>query len=113
MVHEELSWVLAFEVEETRSPIQGRAEKGLARADDVPACQAVVGDGLDPLGRAGPFDSPALYISVHDPPRRRVQLAECAALAIGAGQHASDELVVEVRFEHPRHPRRGTENRSD
>src|ERR1700677_2732116 len=112
MVHEELSWVLAFEVEETRSPIKGCSQEGLARTDDVSAAQAVVGYGLDPLGSSGPSDSPALCISVRDAARRRIQLAECAALAIGAGQHASDELVVEVRLEHTRHPWRGAENRS-
>src|SRR5271170_2839091 len=112
MVHGELAGIFAFEVEEARSPIQRRAEKRLARTDDMAAAQAVVGYGLDPLRGAAPIDSPTFYISIHDPPRGRVQLAERAALAIGAGAHASDELEVEVRLEHFGHPRRGAENRS-
>ncbi len=47
MVHRELSGVLAFEIEETRSPIQGCSEEGLARTDDMAAAQAVVGYGLE------------------------------------------------------------------
>ena len=110
MIHGQLSGIFAFEEEETRSPIEGRAEKRLTRTDNMAAAQAVAGYGLDPLSRAAPFDSPTVDVAVHDPSRGRIQFAERTALAIGAGQHAPDELVVEVRFEHPRHPRSGAED---
>ena len=59
MVHGELSGVLAFEVEETRSPIEGCSQKRLACTDNMAAAQAVVGYGLDPLSGAASIRQPS------------------------------------------------------
>ena len=77
-----------------RQPIQRRSQERLARTDNMTAAQAVLGYGLDPLSRAAPFDSPAVDVAVHDQSRGRIQLAERTALAIGAGEHAPDELSL-------------------